>query len=95
MNGGQTLRFAVSGVTANKLRSALTTLGIMIGVAAVIILVAVGTGSSQAIQDSISRLGSNTLTVSSSQATRSVPSFAAREFASSSISSAVCRIRSW
>ena len=67
MNGGQTLRFAVSGVTANKLRSALTTLGIMIGVAAVIILVAVGTGSSQAIQDSISRLGSNTLTVSSSQ----------------------------
>jgi putative ABC transport system permease protein len=47
------------------LRSALTTLGILIGVAAVIILVAVGNGSSISIQNQISRLGSNTLTVSS------------------------------
>jgi putative ABC transport system permease protein len=60
-------RFAVRGVTGNKLRSALTTLGILIGVAAVIILVAVGTGSSAAVQDQISSLGSNTLTVSASQ----------------------------
>jgi putative ABC transport system permease protein len=49
------------------MRSALTTLGILIGVAAVIILVAVGTGSSVAVQESISRLGTNTLTVSASQ----------------------------
>jgi putative ABC transport system permease protein len=54
-------------VTANKPRSALTTLGILIGVAAVIILVAVGTGSSRAVQESISSLGSNTLTVTASQ----------------------------
>ena len=60
-------RFAVRGVTGNKMRSALTTLGILIGVAAVIILVAVGTGSSAAVQAQISSLGSNTLTVSSSQ----------------------------
>jgi putative ABC transport system permease protein len=60
-------RFAVRGVTGNKMRSALTTLGILIGVAAVIILVAVGTGSSAAVQSQISSLGSNTLTVSSSQ----------------------------
>jgi putative ABC transport system permease protein len=59
-------RFAVRGVTGNKMRSALTTLGILIGVAAVIILVAVGTGSSAAVQAQISSLGSNTLTVSSS-----------------------------
>ncbi|HEX5335715.1 MAG TPA: ABC transporter permease, partial [Propionicimonas sp.] len=52
---------------ANKMRSALTTLGILIGVAAVIILVAVGTGSSKSVQDSISSLGSNTLTVSANQ----------------------------
>jgi putative ABC transport system permease protein len=65
VNAAESTRFAVQGVTANKLRSALTTLGILIGVAAVIILVAVGTGSSAAVQDSISRLGSNTLTVSS------------------------------
>jgi putative ABC transport system permease protein len=60
-------RFAVGGVTGNKMRSALTTLGILIGVAAVIILVAVGTGSSAAVQEQISSLGSNTLTVTSSQ----------------------------
>jgi putative ABC transport system permease protein len=59
-------RFALRGVTGNKMRSALTTLGILIGVAAVIILVAVGTGSSAAVQSQISSLGSNTLTVSSS-----------------------------
>ncbi len=59
-------RFAIRGVAANKLRSALTTLGILIGVAAVIILVAVGTGSAKSVQDSISQLGSNTLTVSPS-----------------------------
>jgi putative ABC transport system permease protein len=64
MNVGETARFAWQGVTANKTRSALTTLGILIGVAAVIILVAVGTGSSKAVQDSIGALGSNTLTVS-------------------------------
>ena len=66
MNTGEVLRFAWQGVTANKTRSALTTLGILIGVAAVIILVAVGTGSSKAVQDQISSLGSNTLTVTAS-----------------------------
>ncbi len=65
MNVAESARFAWRGVTANKPRSALTTLGVMIGVASVIILVAVGTGSSQSIQDQISSLGSNTLTVSS------------------------------
>jgi putative ABC transport system permease protein len=59
----ESARFAAHGVTANKLRSALTTLGIVIGVAAVIILVAVGTGSSRSVQESIDALGSNTLTV--------------------------------
>ncbi len=67
MNVRESARFAVRGVTANKMRSALTTLGILIGVAAVIILVSVGTGSSAAVQDSLSRLGSNTLTVRASQ----------------------------
>jgi putative ABC transport system permease protein len=65
MNLSETARFAIRGVSANKMRSALTTLGILIGVAAVIILVAVGTGSSKAVEESISRLGSNTLTVTS------------------------------
>jgi putative ABC transport system permease protein len=63
VNVGETARFAWQGVTANKPRSALTTLGILIGVAAVIILVAVGTGSSRSVQEQINALGSNTLTV--------------------------------
>ncbi|MFD1934981.1 MULTISPECIES: ABC transporter permease [Nonomuraea] len=66
MNQLEILRFALRGLAANKLRSALTTLGILIGVAAVILLVAVGEGSSQSIQRNIQRLGSNTLTVSPS-----------------------------
>ncbi|GAA1736017.1 ABC transporter permease [Luedemannella helvata] len=61
----ETVRFAIRGVTANKLRSGLTVLGILIGVAAVILLVAVGTGSAKAVQDQIESLGTNTLTVSS------------------------------
>ena len=69
MNFRESSRFAVEGVTSNKLRSALTTLGILIGVAAVIILVAVGTGSSASVAASISRLGSNTLTISSTSTT--------------------------
>jgi putative ABC transport system permease protein len=56
-------RFAYRGVVANRMRSALTMLGIVIGVASVITLVAVGTGSQEAVQASIDRLGSNTLFV--------------------------------
>ncbi|MFK0177413.1 ABC transporter permease [Streptomyces xanthochromogenes] len=61
----QTLRFALGGLAANKVRSALTMLGVLIGVAAVIVLLAVGNGSSQAVKDSIEKLGTNALTVSS------------------------------
>jgi putative ABC transport system permease protein len=56
---------AVRGVNSNKLRSALTMLGVLIGVAAVIILVAIGTGSSAAVEARINALGTNTLTVTS------------------------------
>jgi putative ABC transport system permease protein len=66
MNVPETARFAWQGVTANKPRSTLTTLGILIGVAAVIVLVAVGTGSSRSVQEEINSLGSNTLTVQAS-----------------------------
>jgi putative ABC transport system permease protein len=60
---GQSITLAARGVNANRLRSVLTTLGILIGVAAVIMLTAVGNGSSVAVKDQITRLGSNTLTV--------------------------------
>ncbi len=71
MNIFETVRFAIRGVTANKLRSGLTVLGMLIGVAAVILLVAVGNGSSKAIQARISRLGTTTLTISSGGRTTS------------------------
>ena len=63
MTPGELLRSALRGVTANKLRSALTLLGVMIGVAAVILLLAVGNGSSSQIRNLITQLGTNTLTV--------------------------------
>ncbi|MEU8615490.1 ABC transporter permease [Actinoplanes sp. NPDC048791] len=61
----EVVRFALRGLSANKLRSALTMLGILIGVAAVILLVAVGNGSAQAINQRIEALGTNTITVMS------------------------------
>ncbi|GLW54207.1 ABC transporter permease [Kitasatospora phosalacinea] len=68
----QMLRFAVAGLAANKVRSALTMLGVLIGVASVILLLAVGNGSSVAVKDSITSLGTNALTVSSSASRGSV-----------------------
>ena len=61
----ETIRIALSGLSANKLRSGLTILGLTIGVGSVIVLVAVGTGSSAAVQSQIEALGSNVLLVTS------------------------------
>jgi putative ABC transport system permease protein len=59
----ETIRVAFGGLTANKLRTGLTTLGLMIGVGSVIVLIAVGNGSSAAVQSQIDALGSNVLMV--------------------------------
>ncbi|MYW03150.1 ABC transporter permease [Streptomyces sp. SID3343] len=64
MNPVEIVRFAVLGLAANKIRTALTMLGVLIGVGAVILLVAVGNGSSESVQASIEKLGTNLLTVS-------------------------------
>jgi putative ABC transport system permease protein len=63
MKAGDEVRFALGGIAMNRLRSVLTTLGILIGVGAVILLVAVGNGSALQIQENIESLGTNTLTV--------------------------------
>ena len=60
----ETMRVALGGLSANKLRSGLTILGLMIGVGSVIVLIAVGTGSSAAVTNQIDALGSNVLLVS-------------------------------
>lgn len=71
MNLLDTFRAAWQGVTANLMRSVLTTLGILIGVAAVIVLVAVGNGSAKAVADQIASLGTNTLTVTAGRGSSS------------------------
>ena len=63
MKFGDILLSAVRGVTANKLRSILTMLGVLIGVGAVILLMAVGNGSAQRVNRLITSLGTNTLTI--------------------------------
>jgi putative ABC transport system permease protein len=63
VNLTESLRFAWRGVTANKGRSMLTMLGVLIGVASVIALVAVGNGASATVNNTLNSLGSNTLTV--------------------------------
>ena len=54
---------AFQSVRANKLRSLLTMLGIVIGVAAVITMVALGSGAQKAVEDRINALGANLLSV--------------------------------
>lgn len=63
MNFFNNFEVALNGIKANKLRSALTMLGIIIGVAAVIIMISVGQGASKRISDQISSMGSNLLMV--------------------------------
>ncbi|HKY74521.1 MAG TPA: ABC transporter permease [Acidimicrobiia bacterium] len=57
------IRVALRGMLANRMRSLLTMLGILIGTAAVILLVAVGTGISNLVQHQIETLGSNAVYV--------------------------------
>jgi putative ABC transport system permease protein len=60
---GEVLRVSFASLRANKLRSLLTMLGIVIGVAAVIAMTALGNGASKAVQDRISSLGTRLLQV--------------------------------
>jgi putative ABC transport system permease protein len=55
---------AIQSILRNRMRSILTALGIIIGVSAVIIMVAIGRGSSESIQEDINSLGTNLITVS-------------------------------
>ncbi len=54
-------------ITANKVRTGLTILGIVIGIASVIVMIAIGTGSQKAIEASIQSVGSNLLTIQPGQ----------------------------
>ena len=68
MNLFEALRMAAKGLLANRLRSSLTMLGILIGVTAVILLVAVGNGASVQINNQVQSLGANVIYVYPSNA---------------------------
>jgi len=62
-------RIALRALVVNKMRSALTMLGIIIGVGAVVAMIAVGSGAKQRIDEQIASMGSNLLMVESGSAT--------------------------
>src|SRR5437016_6184160 len=63
-------RIALRALSANKLRSALTMLGIIIGVGAVVALMAIGTGATASITGQVQGTGSNLVTVVPGQTSR-------------------------
>lgn len=67
MHFAEVIRVALEAINANKMRSLLTMLGIVIGVAAVITMVALGTGAQRAVQEQIDALGTDVLTVRAGQ----------------------------
>jgi putative ABC transport system permease protein len=74
LNLSQNVRSALRALLANKLRSALTMLGIVIGVGAVVALLSIGTGAQAAITGQISGIGSNLVTVSAGSRNNFTPS---------------------
>jgi putative ABC transport system permease protein len=63
MNLTANLRIALRALASNKLRSALTMLGIVIGVGAVVALLSIGEGATKSVTDSVQSMGSNLLTI--------------------------------
>ncbi len=68
MKLSKVIRVAWQGLTRNKLRSLLTMLGVIIGVSAVIIMIAVSTGTERTIEEQITELGSNLVFVQGTMA---------------------------
>ncbi|HKA03619.1 MAG TPA: ABC transporter permease, partial [Acidimicrobiales bacterium] len=71
MNWRDTLRTASEAVRTHRLRSALTMLGILIGISAVVLTVGIGQGAQADVRDSINSLGTNVLVVSPGSTTDS------------------------
>jgi putative ABC transport system permease protein len=68
MRFSSTIGLAFEAITRNKLRSALTSLGVIMGVAAVIVMMALGDGAKASIEQRVSSLGTNVITVSAGSA---------------------------
>ncbi|WP_156367781.1 ABC transporter permease [Brevundimonas sp. Leaf363] len=68
MNPIELVRFAMGAITAHPMRSVLTSLGVVIGVAAVIMMTSIGVGAQQRVEQALSSLGTNMLVVRSGAA---------------------------
>ena len=64
MNYSNLFKIAIRAIAANKMRSFLTALGIIIGIASVITMLAIGQGTKKSIQSNISEMGSNMIMIS-------------------------------
>ncbi|NUR88692.1 MAG: ABC transporter permease, partial [Nonomuraea sp.] len=69
MRAGEAFGMALEALRVNRMRSALTMLGVIIGVLAVVVLVSVGTGAKDAVEREISGLGTNIILVVPGQLT--------------------------
>jgi putative ABC transport system permease protein len=72
MNILESIRISFRALTANKLRSGLTMLGIIIGVAAVVALMSIGAGATRNITSQVEGLGSNLIAITSARNVRAV-----------------------
>lgn len=63
MNLGESISVALEGLTANKMRAALTMLGVIIGVSAVIMMLGIGQGAREQMMSRIQQMGTNVLTI--------------------------------
>ena len=63
MRSWELVRFAIGAIIAHPMRSALTSLGVVIGVAAVVMMTSIGLGASKRVTDTIAGLGSNLIIV--------------------------------
>ena len=70
MSWGAALQLALRALWRNKTRAALTALGVIIGVASVIAMVAIGAGAQQRIAETLDNLGTNTLVIRPGTVTR-------------------------
>jgi putative ABC transport system permease protein len=75
MDWRETLRTAIEALNARRMRTALTMLGILIGISAVMLIVGLGLGAQRAITDQINALGSNMIIVTPGQTTSSSSGF--------------------
>ena len=78
MKFGSMIGLAFEAITRNKLRSALTSLGVIMGVAAVIVMMALGDGAKASIEQRVASLGTNVITVSAGSANSAASAWAGR-----------------